>query len=174
MAAVGNLLNPAVIDFQEIVVGGSLCHVLVAVEVQVLHVYAELGSHKVGDDVLEVLALDVLAQGLLGDFPRQAYSGGAVLDLAGFHASAVVVVRVLGLFADDAAVNANLVDFTSLGGAHLMAHEAAEVGGLKGLLDESPGLFRVQQARGQAARLNGRFANDGAVIHCLFSSLLLD
>ena len=147
--------------------------VLVAVEVQVLKVDAELGRHEVGDDRFEVLALDVLAQRLLGDLPRQADSGAGVLDLAGLHAGAVSVVRVLGLLPQDAPGNADLIDLARLCGAHFVANQRAEVGGLEGLLQKLPRLLRVKQtAAGERGRLDGRFADDAAVVvsHGVLSS----
>ena len=62
------------------------------------------------------------------------------------HAGAVAVVGVLGLFAQQTAADANLVDFAGLCGAQLVADEAAQRSGLKGLLNELLRLLRVQCA----------------------------
>ena len=92
----------------------DLGELLVTVEAQVLAVAANLTGHQVGYDGLVVGALDVFTQGLLRNFPRQADRGASVFQLAMLDTGTITVVRVLGLFAQQAAADANLVDFAGL------------------------------------------------------------
>ena len=172
MAAGLNLLQPTVVDIQEVVVGVVLADSGVAVEVEVLHIHAELRGHKVGDSGFEALSLNVLAESFLGDFPRKSYGSTRIRDGRKVRLCAVAVVCVLGLLTENTRSDTDFVDFACTRSAHFVANEALQRSSLKGLLNKATGLLGIEQAACYASGSEGVFQNLSVVRHFCF--LLFD
>ena len=98
MGTVQQLLNPAVIDLQEIVIRVILTSFLIPVQAEVFQIHAGLGGHEIGDNAFKVLPLDILPEGFFRDLPGKPDSGAAVVDLRGLHATLDRVLSVFSVF----------------------------------------------------------------------------